>query len=270
MKKTALLAVALATCLGYVPAQAAEVVSSNIVGYEKVNLVQGFNMVGLQFQYVGDPSDTTRNISDFGSLDSTFSGYDADYSYATEMRVWDSTRQGYVYYGWSGSSGTDIDSDPAYDNQWLDSATEITDETLPVGAGVWIKAEKAGSITISGQVVNSDMTVSLVQGFNLVANPYPQAVDVAKFGTLDSSFAGYDADYSYATEMRIWDPARQSYVYYGWSGTSGTDIDGDSSYDNQWLDSATEITTETIPFGAAVWIKAEKAGTITFSAPTVE
>ncbi len=141
---------------------------------------------------------------------------------------------------------------------------------MPVGAGVWIKAEKAGSITISGQVVNSDMTVSLVQGFNLVANPYPQAVDVAKFGTLDSTFAGYDSDYSYATEMRVWDPARQSYVYYGWSGTSGTDIDDDPSYDNQWLDSATEITTETIPFGAAVWIKAEKAGTITFSAPKAE
>lgn len=227
-------------------------------------------MVGLQFQYVGDATDRTRNISDFGTLDSTFAGYDEDYSYATEMRVWDSARQSYVYYGWSGSSGTDIDDDSSYDNQWLDSATEITDETVLVGDGVWIKAEKAGTITVSGQVVSSDLSTTLVQGFNLVANPYPQSVPVASFGRLDSSFSGYDADYSYATEMRVWDPARQSYVYYGWSGTSGTEIDDDASYDNQWLDSATEITTAMIPYGAAVWIKAEKAGTITFSAPAAE
>lgn len=225
-------------------------------------------MVGLQFQYVGDSKDIDHNVADFGILDSTFSGYDGDYSFATEMRVWDPIRQGYVYYGWSGTSGTDIDGDPSYDNQWLDAATEITEDTMRLSDGVWIKAEKAGALLMSGQVYqpSEGHSVALVSGFNIVANPYPAEVKVAEFGKLDSSFAGYDGDYSFATELRVWDPVRQGYVYYGWSGTSGTDIDGDPTYDNQWLDSATEITSDVIPVGAAVWIKAEKAGNITFDA----
>ena len=251
------------------PAGAAEVVSSNIVGYQKINLVQGFNMVSAQFVAVGDESGAI-DIAKFGTLDSAMSGYDDEYTYATEMRVWDPARKGYTTYGWAGTSGTDVDGDESYDNQWLDLDTEITEDTIPVTSGVWIKAEKAGTLTCAGEVPSGTKVVNLVAGFNMVANPFPAAVPVASFGTLDSSMSGYDDEYTYATEMRVWDPARKGYTTYGWAGTSGTDVDGDPSYDNQWLDLDTEITEDVIPAGASVWIKAEKAGTITFTFPSAE
>ena len=256
--------------LGRLGAMAAEVVSSNIVGYEKINLAVGYNMVGPQFKLVG--ADTTeRDIASIGTLESTMAGYGADYVFANIMEVWDPATKGYIQYGWSGTSGTDVDDDPSYDNQWLDSGLEKTEDTIALGNGAWIKAATAGSITIAGEVPTAaTTTVQLSTGYNIVANPYPGEVAVASFGALSSSMAGYGSDYVFATIMEVWDPETKGYTQYGWSGTSGTDVDDDSSYDNQWLDSGLEKTTDTIPFGTAVWIKAASEGSITFTSPVAE
>ena len=221
-------------------------------------------MIAPQFQVVGSTDNITRNISDIGTLNEGMAGYDADYVYATELRVWDPTTFIYTVYGWSGTSGTAVDDDPSYDNQWLDQSTEKTDDTIDLGHGVWIYAEKPGTMTISGQVMDKPLVVNLVQGYNMIANPYPMDVPIANFGKLDSAMSGYDSDYVYATELRVWNPSTFIYTVYGWSGTSGTAVDDDPSYDNQWLDQSTEKTTDVIPAGSAVWIYAEKAGTITF------
>lgn len=263
MKKTALLAVALATCLGYAPAQAADVVSSNIVGYEKIQLTAGYNMVGVQFKQVGGAALTLATV---GALDDSMAGFDEDEVFATEMRVWNGI--GYDYFGWSGTSGTDVYDDPDYDNLWLDAnKMETTDDITVAGSGFWIKAGSAGTMTISGEVPEeATTTVALASGFNIVANPYPGAVKISDFGVLDSSFAGFDEDENFSTEMRVWNGI--GYDYYGWSGTSGTDVYDDSTYDNKWLNANTmEPGTDNIPFGTAVWIKAEKAGNITFTSP---
>ena len=240
--------------------------SSNIVGYQKIDLVAGYNMVGAQFVNVG--SDTQeRAISSIGTLDPTMSGYDDEWTYTTEMLVWDPTTLGYTTYGWAGTSGTDVDGDPSYDNQWLDAATEITTDTIDITSGVWIHTSETGTITFMGEVPPDDITKNLVVGYNMVANPYPTEVPVSSFGTLDANMPGYDDEWTYDTELLVWNPATLGYTTYGWAGTSGTDVDGDPSYDNQWLDAATEVTTDTIPAGAAVWIHAGTAGTITFASP---
>ena len=77
--------------------------------------------------------------------------------------------------------------------------------------------------------------------------------------------AGYDDEWTYATEMRVWDPATKSYATYGWAGTSPETVDDMPELNNTWLDAATEATDDTIPAGASVWIKAATAGTITFT-----
>lgn len=249
-----------------VPAWGAEVVSSNIVGYDKINLSEGFNLVGIQFQTVGATSDLSRKIATIATLDDSMSGYDDGYEYATQMQVWDPGTASYTIYGWAGTSPGDIDGMDELNNQWLDFNTEETDETIQVMNGVWIKAEKAGTMTLSGQVLQADtpQTINLAEGFNIVANPYPVEVKIAEFGKLDATMSGYDDGYEYATQMQVWNPATASYTIYGWAGTSPGEIDGMSALNNQWLDFNTEETTDTLPIGAAVWIKAEKAGTITF------
>jgi len=274
MKKTLTL-LAIMAAIG--PAWGAEVVSSNIVGYHKINLVQGLNMVAPQFVNVGANS-LTRGISTIGDLKNpsggAMAGYDEDYAYATDLLVWDSAAQDYTYYGWAGTSPEEIDDMPELNNTWLDQGTEETDDTIDVGQGFWIKTTSAGTLTISGEVPSGNnipsggLVVNLVSGLNMVANPYPMEVPVSTFGMItdsnDGAMDGYDEDYSYAVDLIVWDPARQDYSYYGWAGTSPEEIDDMAELNNTWLDQGTEETSDKIAQGAAVWIKTTKAGKITF------
>ena len=141
-------------------------------------------------------------------------------------------------------------------------------ETLPATGGVWIIAEKAGTATVSGEVITTNVTINLVAGYNMVCNPYPMEMPVTTFGRLDNGFAGYDDNYKFKTTMRVWNGV--GYDYYGWAGDSGTEVDDDPDLDYTWTDLDAEATNETIPIGGAVWIIAEKAGSITFTSPIKE
>ena len=235
------------------------------MGYEKVNLNPGYNMVGVQFVDVGG---SVKDLATAITLDSGFKGYDDGYDFFSRMQVWNGN--GYDYYGWAGTSGTDVDEDPSLDYTWTDMAAEAIEDDpgIPAFGGVWINAEKSGTALVSGEVLTSDVTVNLVEGFNMVCNPFPCAVPVSTFGILDSSYKGYDDGYDFFTRMQVWNG--NGYTFYGWAGTSGTDVDEDPSLDNTWTDMAAEKTDAVIPAGAAVWIRAEKAGTIKFTSPIGE
>ena len=245
------------------PAWGAEVVSSNIVGYEKVAVNKGWTMIGVQFNQVGgEPLD----LGTVGVLDSSMDGFDAEGSFPNEMRVFDGTD--YTYYGWSGSSGTDLLDNADLDNQWIDT-TELApvDEEMKPAQGFWIKSETGGTITLSGEVPTADTIQADVGiGWNMIANPYPGAVLVENFGTLDSTFAGFDAEGNFPNEMRVWDG--ENYAYYGWSGNSGSSLLDNPDIDNKWIDTTElAVTDDKIEFGKAVWIKASSSGKITFSKP---
>ena len=221
-------------------------------------------MIGVQFADIGGAEKSLTNVF---TLDETFAGYDDDYKFSTQMRVWTGTR--YEFYGWAGTSGTDVDGDPSLDNTWTDlDAYAVEGEFFAPASGAWIIAEKAGTLTISGEVSQKDITVNISEGYNIVANPFPCEVAITDFGVLDSSFAGYDDDYKFSTQMRVWTGTR--YEFYGWAGTSGTDVDGDPSLDNTWTDLDAYAVEDKIPAGQAVWIIAEKSGTITFKAPKIQ
>ena len=246
------------------PAWAAEVVSSNIVGYEKVNLVTGFNMVGVQFVQVGTQS--ALPLSSATQLDASMAGFNEDGEYATYIKIYESGK--YETYGWSGSSGTEYLEDETLDNKWLNSDYEEPEgETMDKGAAAWIIAEKGGTMTVSGEVPSTEtVEASIASGFNMVANPYPGTVKVADFGVLDSSFAGFDEDGNFANSLKVY--ADGKYTTFGWSGSSGTEFLEDPTLDNKWLNSDYEETDDTVDFGHGVWIIAEKAGKITFTSPT--
>ena len=244
------------------PAWAAEVYSSNIVGYQKVALQPGYNLVGVQFTKVGGEA---LDLSDAFILDESYAGYDEDYEFSSTLRVWNTDAQTYVTYGWAGTSGTDVDNDASLDNTWTDLEAYAVEDSLPKAQGIWIRAEKAGTALVSGEVMTNSLVVALEPGFNLVANPYPRAVKVTNFGKLDAGYAGYDEDYNFKTTLRKWSTTAQTYVNYGWAGTSGSEIDDDASLDNTWTDLEAYATDDEIQPGEGVWIRAEKAGSITFS-----
>ncbi len=243
----------------------AEVTSSNTVGYQKLNLAAGYNMIGVPFKEVATDG-ATKSITEIGKLSSGFAGYDDNYDFTTRMEVWNGT--GYDFYGWAGTSGTDVDGDASLDNTWTDLDAEPVSETLQVGEGFWVKAANTGTITLAGEVVTTNVTVSLMSGYNIVANPYPCDLKVTNFGRLDNSFAGYDDNYDFTTRMEVWNGT--GYAFYGWAGTSGTDVDGDASLDYTWTDLDAEPVDTVIPAGSSVWIKADHSGTITFTAPSLD
>ena len=231
------------------------------MGYQKVSLDAGYNMIGMQFVEVG--SADAKALADAAKLDAAMSGFNEDGDYATELKVW---RNGtYTTFGWSGSSGTDVLGDDSLDNKWLNKDLEETADELDAEDAVWIKAEKAGTVTVCGQVPSeSTVTVPLAAGYNMVANPYPKTVKVADFGVLSANMAGFNEDGDYATELKVW--KNGTYTTFGWSGSSGTDVLGDDSLDNKWLNKDLEETDDTVDFGHGVWIKAGSAGSITFTA----
>ena len=272
MKKTLTL-LAILAAIG--PAWGAEVVSSNIVGYTKVSLEAGLNLIGSQFLLVGGQ---TPNINELTTSLDGQSGYDdSTYSPTTELRVW--TGNGYDTYGWTGDLLKDSPelagemgvTDDSIDNQWLDMDYAVTEDPLANGQGFWIKAGSAGSVTLAGEVPSGDsITINLVAGLNLVAYPWPMNVDLAKIQVTGQK--GYDNDsYNPTTEIRVW--AGNGYDTYGWTGSLLTDSPDlasemgvtDDSLDNKWLNMDYEVPDEPINLGTGFWIKAQNAGTVTFS-----
>lgn len=247
----------------HLPAWAAEVVSSNIVGYEKITLNAGYNMIGVQFNQVGGEA---IKLATFGTLDSSMAGLDEDYNYTTTLLRWNGN--GYDTFGWTGDSGTEMLDDASYDYQWLNLDLEDEGDSTTPGFSGWVKAGSAGTLTVSGEVPDvKDITpVALTSGFNMLAYPFPKQQPLAKFATFsrtDGVTAGLDEDYNYTTTLLIWNG--NGYNTFGWTGDSGTEMLDDASFDNQWLNLDLEDEGTTLDFGKGFWIRAAAAGTLTFN-----
>ena len=137
MKKTLTL-LAIMAAIG--PAWAADVVSSNVVGYNRVTLASGYSLLGSQFLLVGGQTADMSQLMSSVSL----TGMDVDSgTFNSELMLWNGV--GYDTYGWSGNVG-----DPDYDNKWLDEGTWApASATLEVGQGCWIKSDAQATITFS-------------------------------------------------------------------------------------------------------------------------
>ncbi len=272
MKKTALLAVALATCLGYAPAQAADVVSSNIVGYQRVTLAKGFNMIGTAFQDVGKANTLgIQNVKASGltGLDWTFATTDGD-----TMLVWDPVQQMYtktLYY--TGDSDPDeiMTTFGAQPGTWFDTENFKTAEDIVAnGDAFWILSSvEESTITIAGEVPTTAGAITISTGFNMIANPYPKAVKVNDLFTctgltgLDWTFATTEGD-----TLMIWNPATQMYettLYYAGDSDPDGIMDTFGAVPGTWFDTEHFQTAQTeIPVGGSFWILSSGPGTLTF------
>ena len=162
MKKTALLAVAFATCLGYVPAQAAEVVSSNIVGYEKIDLTANtYQMSGIQFVGVGGTA---------ASLNDLFTG---DIAFGTRIMFLDADTGAYITYRYLEEAYDEAADD--FVTGWGDVDEYLAKSPTVNGTGFWFYPVSNTTVTQAGQVDDNDsVTVEVTGGsYVMVANPFP-------------------------------------------------------------------------------------------------
>ena len=253
---------------------AADVYSSNIVGYTKLTVDSGtFNMIGVQFQNVGGGS---MKINDLFKepAEGAFVGAPV-FTEADQLRVWDPETGGYVQYffgDWAGVYGAE------YDNLWYWESDDAnpTEDTLAPGAAVWFLSKSAGTnvlMSVAGEVVSTNYVVTLKGAtFNMVANPFPVPLslsDVTVSGTVDwinSGFTGAPV-FTEADQVRVWDPVTGGYKQYFY----GNWANAYPGYDNQWYwesDDSTP-TTDSIPVGGAAWflLKGATDVTVTFPAP---
>ena len=255
MKTKTLVAMAALALLVGVPARAQQVVSSNTVGYMKLTLQPGYNMIANNFVTVGE--EELFKISEMFQDDENATA-NMDSSSADRIDTWDVASQQYVsYYRMTNRRQTDF---------WWGkegAATETTDSFENIGDGAFYynqKTEGTLTLTLSGQVKSSNTEITISPGFNLICNPYPS--DLA-FTELDWSDAVANMDSTSADRIDTWDAASQQYVsYYYLTNRRQTEF---------WWgkEGSTTPTEDPIPAGQAFFYYSQKQSdwTLTLVSP---
>ena len=241
------------------PAQAAEVVSSNIVGYEKLTIYPTWTMIANSFVEVGKDSVAEMNKM-FDSAETTIAGGENE-SMSDNLQVWTGSTYTTYYFGNWGTGDE-------YDNQWYEfgNDAEPTLDEIPAGNGAWFKNYTGSQkqVTISGQVGTNDVQVTVGATWTMLAYPYP--ADLPLNGVVDWASAGVTGgeNESMSDNIQLWVGTTYKTYYFGNWGT------GDE-YDDKWYEfgNDAEPTQDVIPAGTAVWYKnfSGTPFTITFQSP---
>ncbi len=222
--------------------------SSNIVGYEKLNLTaEKFAMSAVQFRKVGGTSGT---LSDLFAAE--------DIPFGTEVRFLSSTGA-YEFYTYI-AEAYDEDLDDFVPG-WADVREEKVSDPVTVGTGFWVKAPEAYDLTQSGEVAgDATITLTLTPGmFEMVANPFPQGFNPNEvtWGNLE-----------YGTEIRVLNSSG-AYDFYTYIAEAyDEDLD---DFVPGWADVREEMVVAPIAdIKQGFWIRsnADTPVTITFSNPT--
>ena len=122
------------------PARAAEVVSSNIVGYEKITVpANKMDIVGIQFQDVG-----VNGVIDIQQI--TAEGWDGEG--ADWIKIYDPDTSRYVtaYYMGEEAGGVYDEDGNALGPGWADDNQVAVDIEIKVGQGFWVQSEAGGKL----------------------------------------------------------------------------------------------------------------------------
>ena len=215
MKKT-LIAIALAAMMA--PAWGAEVVSSNIVGYQKVTLQPGFNFVAPQFTAVGGGDLNLQSIR----LDVS----DNDATGTDNIQILNAAGATVATYYWMPSDM--VESGVA---GWVDG-DDLADVSIANGYSVLVDSEEVESVTVAGEVKPSKSYIVAQDGFNFVGNSTPVPISLQ-----DIQIDVADADAQGTDNIQILDADGATVATYYWmpsdmvdSGVAGW-VDGDDLAD---------------------------------------
>ena len=190
------------------------------------------------------------------------------------LLVWDSETQMYTSeLNYTGDSDPDglMAGFGAEPGTWFDmSAFATSDKVLKNGDAFWIvSSAPAAKVTISGEVPTNALEIAIKPGFNMIANPYPQAIAINDLFTV-TGLTGLDWTFSTTTgdTMIVWDPETQTYnLELNYTGDSDPDglMATFGAEPGTWFDmSAFGTATTEIQPGQAFWIISSGTGTLTF------
>ena len=239
------------------------------MGYTSKDVAAGrYYLVGTQFDKAGTTSAGSIDMNDLIKLSSDIAPglYDDDFATAPQIQVLKPTG-GYNKYFYI-SDGTDDNDDELGYAAWCDKdGYELTEEMkLELGKGFWFCSPiTGGTITTAGQVSEAvSKTLPITAGlYTILCNPYPTAISLQSLTT--SATPGlYDDDFATAPQIQVLKPAGGYNKYFYIS--DGTDDNDDELGYNAWCDKdGYELEGTQIDAGAAFWIYAPTAGTVTFT-----
>jgi hypothetical protein len=188
--------------------------------------------------------------------------------------IWNTGSQTYESYWYCETGGV---YGPDYDGHWLDDLfDQATNTTVNNGKGFWINsiATNDQELLLHGEAyLGVTNEVNLLQGFNLIANPYAAKMKVGS-NESPTDFAtdkeaseltvyargGFDPGSSDA--LIFWDDTLQKYTSYWFCETYG--VYG-SGYDGHLLDdSYVAQDSRPIELGKGVWYKNNDTNTVTW------
>ena len=287
MKSKQLVAMAALALLVALPARATEVVSSNIVGYNKVKLNCRMTMTSASFQEVGNSSGliSIQSIVPDSSV-TPIDWEDEDLPMGSRFLIWNGSDYADGTYYWTGEVPREIASEMeadlhleagSYNNIWVNADYEPVELMLPAGTAFWIDdaartATSTANVVVSGEVVGDSATkeFSTNNRMTMLGNPFPVAIspnDLTMNGLIGIDWE--DEDLKMGSRLLIWNGSDYADGTYYWTGEVPREIASEmetdlhletGSYNNIWVNADYEPVDVTIPVGGAFWIDNVNSG----------
>ncbi len=256
MKKMLIATAALA--LVGMAAQAAEVTSSNVVGYQKLDLKgNDYTMLAINFQGVGGGD---ISIQDYFKGD--FVG-GASPGESDNLIVW-TAAEGYVTYFYGVYNDPE---NPEWDDIWYTLGEEEATATYPAGTAAWLlRRGAATSVTAVGEVSKAPVQITVkANDYTMFSCPYPVAVPIN--GGLEVANPTGGASPGESDNLIVW-TAAEGYVTYFYGVYNDPE---NPEWDDIWYTLGEEEATTSLGVGQAAWyLRRGAQTTLSFTSPIAD
>ena len=255
-------------------AGAAQAYSQNTVGYTKITIKPGNNLISAQFVPV-----SKNSIDDLTAvLDATnLPGANPDTGVGVaRLQKW--TGLGYTTYEWAGDILADEWEWPETENQWMTVlSADIASVKLEKTDGVWLNLANSQEDPITiisyGEVFKDPVSKELRVGNNLLSNPYPVKINLQDLAVL-SGVPGANPDNGIGmVRLQLW--TGLGYSTFEWAGDTLADEWEWPETENKWMTvlSADIATGVIIKENQGFWVSLNALGeydnpTISFNPPS--
>ena len=259
MTKKFSLALTILTAVSFA-AQAQTVGSANIMGYTKTEKLgdRDYSLIGVNFTSENQTLSELLTFTPTGSL---------DIDTCDRLALWNPAGQTfdtYLYYYYDGNYPANEGWKLLSDFNWEGT---VQDPVIPGGSGIWMLSAPSASTTnvlIAGDVeISGSVTNSIVEGLNVLANPYAAGVAV---NDLEFTPVG-SLDIDTCDRLAVWNPTSQTfetYLYYYYDGNYPANEGWKLLSDFNWEGA---IQNPTVEVGQAFWYRAQSNITWTATKP---
>jgi len=263
MKK---LMTALAVCAVAGFALAQTVTSANVVGYDTVTLLQGYNMLACNFDQVGTVTNTLDLVIP-GTTPGLVAGKNS--SVADNIMVFNPLTQVYAtYFLWYTTKTTGTPPANTYNYKWVSSLNIPATVALQRGNAFWYNSMSTTNISIpavfAGQVPVTNKNITINTGYNMIAGNYAADWDPNALGTNFWATCGATAgkNSSVADDIMVFNPLTQVYsTYFLWYTTKTTGAPPANTDNYKWVSSLNILAPANfVKLGQGVWYNSLGAG----------